>query len=134
VKGSVLAKRKRRAVESSQDAVEDTPSYSLPSSDHRYRPSPTFLTPNTIERLLEPPNPLSGSVTTPTENGSVSTRIVEQVTRAWAKSNGIGPSWQLFEDRGWFKESHSNPERFISRPLVHINRPRTTEWEPLELK
>jgi transcription factor C subunit 6 len=114
--------------------VEEVASHSLPSSDHRYRPSPTFLTPNLIERLVEPPEPLSESVTTPVENGSDSAKMLERVGRAWAKNYGIGPNWQLFEDRSWFKESYSDTDHFVSRPPVYTTSPNSTVWQPLELK
>jgi transcription factor C subunit 6 len=125
-------------VETSPDSSEEfeapTPNHILPSADHRYRPTPAFLTPDPIERLVEPPQPLSDSATVPTENGANDPRLLERVTRAWAKSFGAGPVWELLEDRGWYKETSQMEDQHTSRPLVHSASENTTVWEDLDFK
>jgi transcription factor C subunit 6 len=114
--------------------VEDEPDYSIPSADQRYRSFPPFLAQTSVERLAQEPQPLTQSTTTHTRNGSDDGNIADKVARAWAKNFGPGPTWELMEDRSWFKESYQDPNRFIQRPLVHYSLEDATSWQEIPLE
>jgi transcription factor C subunit 6 len=79
----------------------------LPSKDHRHRPSGLWAPPSDVYRLLSPPNPLSKSEVVRT-NSADHPVVMQRVKKAWANSSGIGPVWELLEDRAFFKEEWTN--------------------------
>jgi transcription factor C subunit 6 len=118
-------------VDLSEDAAEEEPNYSLPNPENRYRSNPSFIPSISVERLAQEPRPLSESTTVPTRNGSDNPRITERVGRAWAKNLGAGPTWELMEDRSWFKEPYQDSAQFVQRPVVHSDLEDATHWEQL---
>jgi transcription factor C subunit 6 len=75
----------------------------LPSKDHRHRPNGLWAPPSDVYRPLSPPNPLSKSEVVRT-NSADHPAVMQRVKKAWANSSGIGPVWELLEDRAFFKE------------------------------
>lgn len=75
----------------------------LPSKDHRHRPNGLWAPLSDVYRLLSPPNPLSQSEVVRT-NSADHPAVMQRVKKAWANSSGIGPVWELLEDRAFFKE------------------------------
>jgi len=75
----------------------------LPSKDHRHRPNGLWAPPSDVYRLLSPPIPFSKSEVIRT-NSADHAAVMQRVKKAWANSSGIGPVWELLEDRAFFKE------------------------------
>ena len=75
----------------------------IPSKDHRHRPNGLWAPPSDVYRLVSPPIPLSKFEVVRT-NSADHPAVMQRVKKAWANSSGIGPVWELLEDRAFFKE------------------------------
>lgn len=127
-------KVKKRQPKGPRNGSQDAGNHPVPSHDHRYRPTIAFLTPQLTKRLTQPPQPVFAPILVSTENGSNNPAVLDRATRAWAKSYGSGPTWELIEDRCWYKESFQKAGRCSPRPLVHTALENKVHWADLDSK
>jgi transcription factor C subunit 6 len=89
------------------------------SGGHYKRPPPLYLRPAPIRRLIEEPKPLGTPRTVPSNSGHGQPLVQSRIAKSWARCIGLGPIWQLIEDRSWFKERAEFDEELETRPCVY---------------
>ena len=77
----------------------------IPPQDHRYRASPLYCTSTRVERLSSSPSPCAPAEITFTNNWTSDPVITDRYNKASIYNVGIGPTWEMIEDRSWWKES-----------------------------
>ncbi|KAI0672794.1 hypothetical protein C8Q78DRAFT_1077122 [Trametes maxima] len=95
--------------------------YALPSLHHRHRSIGVYKKEGKIERLTCSPGLFQPEATTLTNAWASSEVVSGRVNKSWGYNIGPGPSWELIEDRGWFKEAQTiagTSEREL-RPRVY---------------
>lgn len=83
----------------------------------RARAKPLFIFPGLSRRLEKKPSPFEPPVLVETNgpSGAVSLRV----SKAWCSGIFPGPTWQMLEDIGWYKELVHSGDGERSRQTVH---------------
>ena len=120
-----------------------------PNIHHRHRPVPLFSGPTAaaastpsstpvamlrVERLRHAPLLFAPNETTPTNAYASSPLLTRRVGKGWGTGIGVGPTWQIVEDLGWFREAEKLksgpvPEQQVSEEAA-VTEP-ASEQEPV---
>jgi len=141
-KGKAKAKAATSPVKSTASGVKTAfrskrKSYSLPTPNvHlRHRAVPLFSRPEQSERLAEYPNIFQPTHTVLTNSFTGNGKVMDRVNKTWGFNIGPGPSWEVVEDRGWYKEAETKGEDHETerkrRPRVHQDFALRDAWEVL---
>lgn len=141
-KGKAKAKAATSPVKSTASGVKTAfrskrKSYSLPTPNvHlRHRAVPLFSRPEQSERLAEYPNIFQPTHTVLTNSFTGNGKVMDRVNKTWGFNIGPGPSWEVVEDRGWYKEAETKGEDRETegkrRPRVHQDFALRDAWEVL---
>ncbi|KAH7889341.1 hypothetical protein F5I97DRAFT_1993652 [Phlebopus sp. FC_14] len=107
-----------------------------PSAHHRHRAVPVHLRKDKVERLASPPILFRQSDIIPTNSMTADQSLTDRISKAWGFNVGVGPIWEIMEDRSCFKEAivtgPNREQEYLRRPRVYENITVRPGWEVLD--